>query len=92
MDQERFNRILLFLKQYPLTSRERQFLEAVETYLHENGKVTDQQESVLEGIYREKMWISKVFRSDTTFQLAGGGERRKKRQASARDSSQRGIP
>jgi hypothetical protein len=92
MDQERFNRILLFLQQHPLTSRERQFLEAVEKYLVENGKVTDQQESVLEGIYREKMWISKVFRGDAAFQLTGGGERRRKRQPSARDSSQRGIP
>jgi len=62
MDQERFKCILsLLLKQYELTLREKQFLEAVEKYFHENGKVTDQQESVLEGIYREKIWIRRVF-------------------------------
>jgi hypothetical protein len=41
--------------------RERQFVEAVEKYFNEKGKVTDQQESVLEGIYREKMWMRKAF-------------------------------
>ena len=62
MDQERFRCILsLLLEQHELTLRERQFVEAVEKYFHENGKVTDQQESVLEGIYREKMWIKKAF-------------------------------
>jgi hypothetical protein len=89
MDQERFKRILLFLEQHPLTLRERQFVEAVEKYLIANGRVTDQQESVLEGIYREKMWISKAFRRDTAFQVGGG--RRRKRQPSVRDLSQRGI-
>jgi uncharacterized membrane-anchored protein len=74
MDQERFKRILLFLEQHPLTLRERQFVEAVEKYLIANGRVTDQQESVLEGIYREKMWIRKAFRGEAAFQLTGGGE------------------
>jgi uncharacterized membrane-anchored protein len=61
MDQERFKCIRSLLKRQELTFRERQFVEAVETYFNENGKVTDQQESVLEGIYREKMWIRKAF-------------------------------
>lgn len=61
MDQERFKCILSVLDRDELTLRERQFVEAVRKYLNENGKVTDQQESVLEGIYREKMWIRKVF-------------------------------
>ena len=74
MDQERFKRILSFLEQHPLTSRERQFVEAVEKYLIENGRVTDQQESVLEGIYNEKMWIRKAFRGEAAFQFTGGGE------------------
>jgi hypothetical protein len=92
MDPERFKRILSFLEPYQLTLRERQFVEAVEKYLHENGNVTDQQESVLEGIYKEKMWISKAFPGGTAFQLTGGGDRRRKRQTSARNLSQRGIP
>ena len=61
MDQERFRCILSLLERQELTFRERQFVEAVEKYFDENGKVTDQQESVLEGIYREKMWIRKAF-------------------------------
>ena len=61
MDQERFECILSLLERHELTLRERQFVEAVEKYFHENGKVTDQQESVLEGIYREKMWVRKAF-------------------------------
>jgi uncharacterized membrane-anchored protein len=61
MDQERFKCILSLLERYELTLREKQFVKAVEKYLNENGKVTDQQESVLEGIYREKIWIRKAF-------------------------------
>jgi uncharacterized membrane-anchored protein len=65
MDQERFECILSLLERHELTLREKQFVEAVEKYFHENGRVTDQQESVLEGIYREKMWIRKAFRSQS---------------------------
>ena len=65
MDQERFKCILSLLKRHELTLREKQFVEAVEKYFHENGKVTDQQESVLEGIYREKMWIKRAFFSQS---------------------------
>jgi hypothetical protein len=61
MDQERLKRILSVLKQHPLTLRERGFVEALEEYFIKNGSVTDQQESVLEGIYKEKMWIRKAF-------------------------------
>jgi len=41
--------------------REKQFVEAIEKYFNENVRVTDQQESVLEGIYREKIWLRKAF-------------------------------
>jgi uncharacterized membrane-anchored protein len=61
MNQGRLKSILSSLEGHELTLRERQFVEAVEKYFHENGKVTDQQESVLEGIYKEKMWIRKAF-------------------------------
>jgi uncharacterized membrane-anchored protein len=63
MDQERFKCVLSLLERHELTLRERQFVEAVEKYFSENGKITTQQESVLEGIYREKMWIQKAFLS-----------------------------
>jgi len=61
MDKERFKNILSVLHQCELTSREKQFLEAVRKYFYEKGAVTDQQGSILEGLYREKKWISKAF-------------------------------
>jgi len=61
MDQERFKRIASELERDELTLRERQFVKAVRKYFNENGKVTDQQESVLEGIYKEKIWMRKAF-------------------------------
>ena len=61
MDQERLKRIISVLERDELTLRERQFVEAVKRYLNENGRVTDQQESLLEGIYKEKIWMRKTF-------------------------------
>jgi hypothetical protein len=61
MDNKRLQCILGGLKRYELTLRERQFVEAVEKYFNEKGVLTDQQESILEGIYREKLWIRKTF-------------------------------
>lgn len=60
MDQERLKWIQSALERYGLTLRERLFVEAVKTYFKENGKITDQQASVLEGIYREREWIRKI--------------------------------
>jgi hypothetical protein len=65
MDQKRFECILLLLEHYELTVREKQFIEAVEKYFHENRKVTDQQESILQGIYKEKRWARKAFFSES---------------------------
>jgi hypothetical protein len=61
MDQERFKRIVSVLERDELTLRERQFVEAVKIYFNENSKLTDQQESILEGIYKEKIWVKKTF-------------------------------
>ena len=61
MNHKRLKGILSSLERHELTLRERQFVGAVEKYFRENGKVTDQQESMLEGIYREKVWIRKAF-------------------------------
>jgi uncharacterized membrane-anchored protein len=61
MNWEKFKGILSLLNRCELTLRERQFVQAVERYFHENGKMTDQQESILEGICKEKIWIGKVF-------------------------------
>ncbi len=65
MDPKRFKHMLSLLERHELTMRERQFVEAVDKYFNQNGKVTDQQESVLEGIYKEKIWIRKAFFSQS---------------------------
>lgn len=59
MDRRRLNAPLFLLEQEVLTSRERQFVEAVKRYFFEHGKLTEQQESILKGIYREKIWMRK---------------------------------
>jgi uncharacterized membrane-anchored protein len=61
MNNKKLKCILSLLVQYELTLREKQFIEAVEKYFYKNGQITDQQESVLKGIFREKIWIKKVF-------------------------------
>jgi uncharacterized membrane-anchored protein len=65
MDHERFKCILSLLEQYDLTLREKQFIEVVEKYFRENRKVTDQQESILQGIYKEKIWARKAYFSES---------------------------
>ncbi len=60
MDDKRLQCILVGLKRYELTLRERQFIEAVEKYFSEKGMLTDQQQSILEGIYTEKRRIGKT--------------------------------
>lgn len=54
MNDERLKCILSGLRTYELTWRESQFVKAVERYFNEHGLLTNQQESILEGIYREK--------------------------------------
>ena len=61
MDQERLRYILCVLNRYELSLREEQFVEALRKCFNENGRITDQQESVLEGIYKEKTGIRKSF-------------------------------
>ena len=61
MDNKRIQSILIGLKRYALTFQERQFIDRIEKYFNEKGILTDQQESILAGIYREKKWIGKTF-------------------------------
>ena len=55
MDEKRFRSILSGLNDYDLTMGEKRFVEAVKHHFKEKGGLTDQQETILEGIYREKM-------------------------------------
>lgn len=59
MEQRNLNFPLFFLEQETLTLRERKFVDAVKRYFFEHGKITEQQESILKGIYREKIWMRK---------------------------------
>jgi hypothetical protein len=60
-DNERFRCIICALKHCGLTEIEKRFIELTGHYLDQNGVLTDQQESILEGIYREKKrWRKRI--------------------------------
>ena len=54
MDEQRFRQIISELKYYELSSTEWQFVETVKHRISQEGRLTDQQESELEGLYRKK--------------------------------------
>ncbi len=54
MDERRFNHILGELKYYDLNDLERRFVDAVIHFFQQEQRLTEQQESILEGLYREK--------------------------------------
>ncbi len=58
MKKERLKAITTGLNRYELSQQEQKFVQSVEQYFRQHGRLTDQQEAVLEGIYREKMkWM-----------------------------------
>ena len=61
MDQERFRTMVSLLERDELTLREKQFLEGVKEYFFERTTLTEQQWSILEGVYKEKIWMRKTF-------------------------------
>ncbi len=54
MDKQRLECIISGLDRYELTGLEKRFVQSVGKYFKENSMLTEQQESVLEGVYREK--------------------------------------
>jgi len=54
VNSERFNCIMAVLGPYELTLLENQFVGLVKEYCQKNGMITEQQESILEGINRGK--------------------------------------
>ena len=49
------------LGHYELTLLEKQFVGRVKEYCEKNGMITEQQETILEGINREKIrWMKKI--------------------------------
>ena len=68
MDKERLRSIVSALGSYELTYLEKQFVGRAKEYLEENGMLTEQQESILQGIYKEKTrWMKKRARRDETY-------------------------
>ena len=54
MDKERLECIMSGLNRYELTGLEKQFVQSVKQDFKEKSMLTEQQESILEGVYREK--------------------------------------
>lgn len=54
MGEERIKSIISALNRFELTELEKQFISSVEKHFKQNGTLTDQQASILEGIFREK--------------------------------------
>ena len=54
MDKERLDCILSGLNRYELTGLEKRCVQSVGQYFKEKSMLTEQQESILEGVYREK--------------------------------------
>jgi len=62
MDKERLTRIISGLSRYELTSLEKRFIEGAKLSLEQQGRLTEQQESILESLYMEKTkWVRKGF-------------------------------
>jgi len=58
MDKGRLKCIMSGLSRYELTFLEKRFIEAAKHCLEEQGGLTEEQESMLEGLYMEKTrWI-----------------------------------
>jgi len=58
MDKERLRCIMSGLNRYELTGLEKRLVQSVEQYFKEKSMLTAQQESILEGVYSEKIgWI-----------------------------------
>ena len=54
MDKERIECIMSGLNRFDLTGLGKRFVQSVGQYFKEKSMLTDQQESILEGVYREK--------------------------------------
>ena len=68
MNSERFKCIMPVLGRYELTLSEKQFVGRVKEYCKKNGVITEQQESILEGINREKIrWMKKISQGEEAY-------------------------
>ena len=68
MNSERFKCIMAVLGRYELTLLEKQFVGRMKEYCEKDGMITEQQESILEGINREKIrWMKTPARKEEVY-------------------------
>ena len=68
MNSERFKCIMAILGHYELTLLEKQFVGRMKEYCEKDGMITEQQESILEGISREKVrWMKKTAQGEVAY-------------------------
>ena len=68
MNSERFKCIMAGLGRYELTLMEKQFVGRIKEYCEKDGMITEQQESILEGINREKIrWMKTTAREEEVY-------------------------
>ena len=60
MHKDRLKCIVSGLTRFELTGLEKRFVQSVEEYFNQNNLLTNQQESILEGLYREKIRFFKT--------------------------------
>jgi hypothetical protein len=68
MNSERLKCIMAALGRYELTLMEKQFVGRMKEYCEKDGMITEQQESILEGINREKIrWMKTTARKEEVY-------------------------
>jgi hypothetical protein len=68
MNSERFKCIMAGLGRYELTLLEKKFVGRMKEYCEKDGMITEQQESILEGINREKIrWMKTTARKEEVY-------------------------
>jgi hypothetical protein len=68
VNSERFKWIMTVLRRYELPLLEKQFVGGVKEYIQKNGMITEQQESILGGINREKIrWMKTTARKEEAY-------------------------
>jgi hypothetical protein len=68
MNSQRFKCIMAVLGRYELTLLEKQFVGRMKDYCEKDGMITEQQESILEEINREKIrWMKTTARKEEVY-------------------------
>ena len=68
MKSERLKCTTAVLGRYELTLLEKQFVGRIKEYCEKDGMITEQQESILEGINREKIrWMKTTARKEEVY-------------------------